>query len=305
MPDAELQELRAQVDCRAVLEHAGRTLDGPESTRNAMKYRAGPAQIVIVTHDGRGWFDPLNNAKGDVIALAQHVWGGSLGHARKALRPLAGIAPILSPTVVTESVVPLNAPLSWARAGQPVRGSKGFAYLTDKRGLPASTIAKVVAEDAIREGICGTVWGAHRTAEGEPCGWEMRGPGYKGFSKGGRKTAFWTGEIRSASRVLVTESMIDALSLATLEGWPNRNAYVSTGGGFGPETAKLLGRLLPPTSRIVAATDQGRGGDLLAKRIAVLSNEIGSSFSRLRPEAKDWNAQLAGTQAKGSCTVQD
>ena len=95
MPDAELQELRAQVDCRAVLEHAGWTLDGPESTRNAMKYRGGPAQIVIVTHDGRGSFDPLNNAKGDVIALAQHVWGGSLGHARKALRPLAGVAPIV------------------------------------------------------------------------------------------------------------------------------------------------------------------------------------------------------------------
>ena len=211
MPDAELQELRAQVDCRAVLEHAGWTLDGPESTRNAMKYRGGPAQIVIVTHDGRGWFDPLNNAKGDVIALAQRVRGRSLGHARKALRPLVGIAPIASPTEVAASVVPLNAPLSWARAGEAFRGSKGFAYLTDKRGLPASTIGKVVAEDAMREGICGTVWGAHRTAKGEPCGWEMRGPGYKGFSKGGRKTAFWTGEIRSASRVLITESMIDAL----------------------------------------------------------------------------------------------
>ena len=103
----------------------------------------------------------------------------------------------------------------------------------------------------------------------------------------------------------MTESMIDALGLATLEGWPNRNAYVSTGGGFGPETAKLLGRLLPPTSKIVAATNQGQGGEILAKRIAVLSTEIGSSFSRLRPEAKDWNAQLAGTQAKGSRTVQD
>ena len=35
----ELDELRARVDCRTVLEAAGWELDGRSSTRNAAKYR--------------------------------------------------------------------------------------------------------------------------------------------------------------------------------------------------------------------------------------------------------------------------
>ena len=34
---------------------------------------------MIVTHEGRGWFDPVNGGKGDVLALGQLVWGGTLG----------------------------------------------------------------------------------------------------------------------------------------------------------------------------------------------------------------------------------
>ena len=95
--DKDLADLRSLVDCRTVLEQAGWTPDKAESSVNAAKYRKGSTQIVIVTHQGKGWFDPLADARGDVIALAQHVWGGSLGHARKALRPLAGILPKLRP----------------------------------------------------------------------------------------------------------------------------------------------------------------------------------------------------------------
>ncbi len=70
MRDDELTELRARVDCRVVLERAGWTLDKQESTRGASKYRHGAGRIVIVTHEGRGWFDPVNGGKGDVLALA-------------------------------------------------------------------------------------------------------------------------------------------------------------------------------------------------------------------------------------------
>ncbi|MDD1453323.1 hypothetical protein NHF48_024010 [Sphingomonas sp. H160509] len=97
MRDPELDELRAKVDCRTVLERDGWKLDAPESTTHAVKFRNGPAQIIIVTHEGRGWFDPINDQRGDVLALAQRLTGGNFGHARRALRPLAGIAPTLTP----------------------------------------------------------------------------------------------------------------------------------------------------------------------------------------------------------------
>lgn len=66
----ELVELRAGVDCRTVLDAAGWERDNKESTRGAAKYRNGAARIVIVTHEGKGWFDPLDDRRGDVLALA-------------------------------------------------------------------------------------------------------------------------------------------------------------------------------------------------------------------------------------------
>ncbi|SCX35793.1 DUF3991 and TOPRIM domain-containing protein [Agrobacterium rosae] len=295
MPDDELDELRARVDCRTVLEKAGWELDAAESTAHAAKYRSGSTQIVIVTHKGKGWFDPLNDARGDVLALAQHLWGGNLGHARKALRPLAGISPELRQGQRAKAPpAPLDAPKGWARAHRLTPGSQGWAYLTAKRCLPVATIERAVSADLLREGICGTVWALHRDISGVPCGWEMRGPQYKGFAKGGDKALFWIGELASAHRVAVAESWIDALSLATLERWPESTAYLSTGGGFGPRTAEALRVLLPSSARLVAATDQGRGGELLADRLRELASTACSGFGRLRPAAKDWNAQLAG-----------
>jgi len=296
MHDRELDELRQGVDCRAVLERAGWKLDAAESTKHAAKYRSGAA-IVIVTHEGKGWFDPLNDGRGDVIALAQHIWGGNIGHARKALRPMAGIAPTLTPSFRDKAApAPIDAGRTWAKA-KPVRpGSQGWAYLTGTRGLPVAALERAIGAGLLREGIYGTVWFQHRKGDGAPCGWEMRGPKYKGFAKGGDKALFWIGELGTAERFAVVESAIDALSLATLEGWPEGTAYLSTGGGFGPITADALRALLPARARLVAATDRGQGGELLADRLHSLAQTAGLDFGRLRPEAKDWNAKLTGKE---------
>ena len=54
-------------------------------------------------------------------------------------------------------------------------------------------------------------------------------------------------------------------------------------------------RLLPASACLVAATDQGQGGELLAERLRLVAKEARASFGRLRPHAQDWNAQLTGT----------
>jgi hypothetical protein len=290
----ELIELRGRVDCRSVLEAAGWELDVRESTRKAAKYRQGAGRIVIVTHEGKGWFDPLNDRRGDVLALAQHVWGGNLGHARKALRPLAGIAPKLLPMRQGGDAMAFEGDVLWSQAIRLRLGSPGWNYLTDKRHLPVESVTRALQFEALREGIHGTVWAMHQGAAGSVTGWEMRGPNYKGFSKGGTKTLFWLGHPTVADRLAVTESAIDALSLASLEGWPDGTLYASTGGGYGPETGEALRGLLPRHGELVAATDQGTGGELLAGRLHELATERRAGFSRLQPQAKDWNEQLAG-----------
>lgn len=291
----ELTELRQRVDCRTVLERAGWEMDGKESSRRAVKYRQGAGRIVIVTHEGKGWFDPLDDKRGDVIALAQHVWGGTLGHARKNLRPLAGIAPKLVSLRQGAEAVPIEGDSLWQQA-RPLRpGSQGWAYLTGERGLPAHTIERALAVGALREGVYGTMWAQHQGASGHITGWEMRGPKYKGFAKGGTKTLFWLGHPPVADRIVVTESAIDAMSLASIEDWPSGTLYASTGGGFGPETEAALRGLLPRHAQLVAATDQGMGGDLLASRLHELARSCGVECIRFFPQAKDWNAQLTST----------
>jgi hypothetical protein len=69
-------------------------LDRKESTRRALKYRRGNGEILIVNHDGRGWWDPLSAAKGDVFDLVQFLHPSlSFGQVRQVLRPFVGVVP--------------------------------------------------------------------------------------------------------------------------------------------------------------------------------------------------------------------
>src|SRR6516164_8134604 len=51
--DTELELLRREVSCAALLEHwhGGWRLDRQESTRRSLKYRRGASQILIINHD--------------------------------------------------------------------------------------------------------------------------------------------------------------------------------------------------------------------------------------------------------------
>ena len=73
--DAELELFRQTVNCATVLERmvGGWKLDVRESTKRALKYRRDRGEIIIVNHDGHGWWDATGSAKGDVFNLVQHL----------------------------------------------------------------------------------------------------------------------------------------------------------------------------------------------------------------------------------------
>lgn len=294
--DAELTELRERVDCRAVLERAGWQLDRRESSRRSTKYRRNEGEIIVVTHDGKGWFDPLADAaRGDVIALAQRLWGGTLGHARKALRPLAGVIPALLPEAKEAARPHADCSTAWLRRASPRPGSAAWRYLTEVRTLPADLLTRLGKRGLIREGFGGTAWFLHQVQD-IPVGWEMRGPAYKGFAAGGRKTLFVLTESWRPKVVMVCEGAIDALSLAVLDGFDPMTAYVSTGGGWGDGGRDALLGLAHDDATLIAATDRGVAGEKLAARLAQLAHDAGLPFERRLPDAKDWNDQLVLTR---------
>jgi len=293
MNRSEIERLRKAVHCQTVLETSGFAVDVKESTRRAMKYRRG-SEIIIVTHAGRGWFDPLGEEKGDVFALMVRLEECAFLDACARVVALAGTQPSHS-IWRHELHEPSNlASISenWVRRKSPRPGSATWRYLRWRRCLPTSIIWNANAQDVLREGPSGSIWAAHTDETGAVCGWEARGPEWRGFATGGRKILFRLG-CSNATRLCVTEAAIDAMSLAAIEAVRDDTLYLSTGGGWAPATDAAL-RLLASRSDVllVAATDANSQGDTYADRLRALAEDVGCTWLRLRPSADDWNEVL-------------
>ena len=293
MEKNELIELRDRVLCAAVLENAGFAIDLKESTRRAVKYRRS-GKIVIVIHEGRGWFDPLSDAKGDVFSLVEHLDRVPFVDVLERVASLVGFAPQdpdwSRPLRKIEPAAPVRD--RWARRRKPWPGSMTWCYLHGERFLPDAVIRTASRNDVLREGPRGSMWAAHRDCCGRITGWEERGPEWRGFSTGGAKVLFQFGPVH-AHRLCVTEAAIDAMSLAALEYERADSLYLSTGGGWSPATDAAIRTLAARDGALlVAATDNNSQGDRYAGRLEDASMEAGCGFIRLRPRFVDWNAEL-------------
>jgi hypothetical protein len=254
MKREEIESLREAVGCQAVLEAAGFAIDVKESTRRAMKYRRG-GEIIIVTHAGRGWFDPLSERKGDVFGLMIALEGCDFLEGCHRIAALSGFQP--SDTMWRRGGGKHRSPQyiaeGWADRRAPWPGSATWHYLRWGRSLPGFIIRQAIDSDLLREGPYGSMWAAHTDDGGTISGWEGRGPDWRGFATGGSKILFRFGDGR-ANCLCVTEAAIDALSLAAIEGVREGTLYLSTGGGWAPATVAALQRLVsagPDTGKAV------------------------------------------------------
>ncbi|MDQ0563020.1 hypothetical protein QO004_004829 [Rhizobium mesoamericanum] len=287
----DLEELRDRVPCGAVLERAGFAIDLKESTRRAVKYRRN-AEIVIVIHEGKGWFDPLSDAKGDVFSLFDHLDGVPFVEALDRVASLVGIGPKAPAWTTLEKEPDASIPERWSKRRTPWPGSRTWRYLHDERFIPDAVIRASVRQDGLREGPRGSMWAAHVDEEGTVTGWEERGPEWRGFASGGSKVLFRLGP-SEALRLCVTEAAIDAMSLAAFEGMREHSLYLSTGGGWSPLTEEAVRSLATRSgAQLVAATDANSQGETFASRLRSIAEETGCDWFRLTPPAEDWNDVL-------------
>jgi hypothetical protein len=299
--DLERDQLRDGVSCAAVLEAFAWKLDRRESTRNALKYRRGPGEIIIVNHRGHGWWEPQSTARGDVFTLVQHLDPSrNFGAVRRFLRPLIGLPArqVAMPAPRASSGPARSLQQRWSQRPPLCRGSPAWTYLTGERRLPLSVLGLAIEQDVVREGLQGSAWFAHRSGA-VISHIEARGPDFRGSLAGGHKTLFRVGGAgEGARRLAITEAPIDALSLAALERCRSDTLWVATGGGMGPGTISAIEALLAalaglPGAVVVGATDADESGDRYATHHAELANAAGVAFERMRPAvAVDWNDVL-------------
>ena len=300
--DTEIEWLKAHVNCAALLERLSPDwrLDRAESTRRSLKYRRGAGEIVIVNHDGRGWWDPLSDRKGDIFTLIRHLEPSlTFPDARRVLHDFVGIAPAFPEMLRTRRTRAPSAPIGerWERCQKLSRGSPAWRYLTEQRGLPESVLLAARTADAVREGPRGSAWFAHRDNAGVLTGIEMRGANYRHSSAGRSKALFrLPGGPGSLPRVAVCEAAIDALSLTAIEQCRPDTLYAATAGGMGPATVAALQQLLvslaaDPLGILIAATDADIAGRRYAARLKDLAVEARVRFNAILPpdELNDWN----------------
>ncbi|OLP55769.1 hypothetical protein BJF92_09020 [Rhizobium rhizosphaerae] len=293
MEKQKLEDLRDCVPCAALLEQAGFRIDLKESTRKAFKYRRR-SEIVIVIHGGRGWFDPLSDAKGDVFSLVEHLDRVPFVEAMERVASLVGFVPQepLWKRAARETKPETSIPERWTKRLRPWPGSMTWRYLSRERSLPDTIIRATIRQDGLREGPQGSMWAAHVGDAGVVTGWEERGPHWRGFSTRGSKVLFRLGEA-DGSRFCVTEAAIDAMSLAAFEGLREGSVYLSTGGGWSPATEAAVRKLAAcPGAVLIAATDANCQGETFASRLRDIADETGCEWLRLKPPAEDWNDAL-------------
>lgn len=292
MKREEIDALKERVGCGAILELAGFNVDAKESTARAIKYRRR-GEIIIVTHAGRGWFDPLSEDKGDIFLLLAHLENIDFNEAcdRLVNLPRQSLEPA-NDLYRCAAVADSDLAARWNKRRRPWPGSATWRYLTGERLLPAGILQVSNDEGNLREGPNGSMWAAHRDKDGEITGWEIRGPTWRGFAKGGAKTLFHLGK-RGGLRLCITEAAIDAMSLAAFEGPRDDTLYVSTGGGWSHACRIMLFDMASKAGvRMVAATDANSQGEAYAQRLRELAEDASCDWTRLRPPEDDWNEAL-------------
>jgi hypothetical protein len=193
--DAELERFRRGVNCAALLEGWSPSwrLDRRESTRRALKYRREEGEVLIVNHDGRGWWDPQCTAKGDIFDLVQYLDPKlNFGQVRRELRQFVGVAPTFPPALSgrakSDPVVPIAT--RWMTRPRLRRASAVWAYLAGARRLPAKVLRAADDADTLGEGPYGSAWFAHRDDGNTVTHVEIRGPDFKGSLQGRTKSLF-------------------------------------------------------------------------------------------------------------------
>ena len=313
--DEELERI-IRLNLRDFLEQReGFVLDHAESSANSYKLRRGGELLIVHQNEETGVWGYMNlhdhDDDGTLIDYLQNRNGGkavfTLGHVKARVR-----GRVVSPKPLRGAIVPgvprpvsLHAPRDLshvAKRWEEARTVWGLPYYLEGRGLTAETVKAYAA--SLRMDKKGNVLFGHTNQDGEPVGYEIKGVGFTGFAKGGVRLLCRLGPIEGAEpvKIALTESGVDALSLAQLTG--RRDAlFCSTGGAVSKHTLEQVKRLAAkhPAAEILLAFDNDDEGFEFAARVEdALALAGREGVRRLVPKLKDWNDELKARLAGGA-----
>jgi hypothetical protein len=295
----EIERFKQEINLVEYAEVMGYVYDKKQSSKASAVLRKGSEKIIIATDkDGHGIYFNVgdNRDNGSIIDFIQNRNNMNLGEIRKVLRPWIGVSnqPVLRATKPAPK--PVATTRDRAAAVAAWEGLRPYSgdYLQAERQLSAATVAAF--SDRIRQDARGNVCFRHIDMDGVT-GYEIKNKGFTGFATGGEKAVFTCriNEDKPVSKVVVTESAIDAMSYHEMNGVEGEGVvYFSFGGGMSDRQKQVLRDYLTiegltDKAQVIAATDNDAAG-----------HEFASEIHKIRPDAlrhvpnngKDWNDML-------------
>jgi hypothetical protein len=305
-PHIELDAFKREIDLRQFAASFGYEMDRRESWRGSTVLRRGGDKIVVKrNHNGHYVFFSVRDDRdnGTIIDFVQRRQHLTLGAVRQALRPWIGqpaAALPLFPKLEPTSPDRVEVETEYRRMATALR----HPYLEQVRCVPATLLGAPRFAGRVRIDRRGNAVFPHFDGAGL-CGYEIKNQRFTGFAAGGQKGLWLSHSRPDDSRLVLTESAIDALSHAAL--FPDaadQTRYASLGGKPNFKQSGLVQATiarLPERSEIVAAFDADDAGRLLVDmfRLAVagVAAERGRAdliFTAHLPaqEGDDWNRVL-------------
>ena len=305
--DSELAAI-LRLDLREVLAKDGYVVIEQESTKDLKTSvkMSGPRDSLILklrSDDVWVYFNVNDNADhGTIIEYMKRRRGFTVGHVRKHFRPHGGRLLPQLPRGGSRPVAAAPRDLSQVAARWvAARSVWGLPHYLEGRGLSAATVAAYAS--ALRMDRRGNILFGHTNDAGQIVGYEIKGPSAPQlFAKGGIRLLCRLGPLDGGepAKIALTESGVDALSLAQLVG--RRDAlFLSTGGALSVHTLNTIKATVArfPAAEILLAFDNDDGGQAFAAQVEKALGER-SGVRRLLPKAKDWNDDLRARQAQAA-----
>ena len=265
-------------------EFCGYQINRIESSEDFVVMQKDDDKILVARDDqGRDlYFSLVHSAeRGSFPDFVRKKKALTLGEVRKRMREKKRLPSSSPPRLPSLSREWIDETVTAFRSLRPYSGS----VLESRYGLRSETIKKF--QDQIREDDRGNVCFFHRNNKGAT-GWEILEETQARFSEWGTHSFFVGKTGKRISRVVITESALEAMSYCQIRG-KEGDCYLSLGGTISRrqlESLLAISQKFP--SVVVASGDDARG--------RALSETIAGPSSHLRRETPQggltWNEEI-------------
>lgn len=309
----ELEQFKTQINLCEYAASMGYAIDRKQSSkRNAVMRNPSGDKIAVVRRSTGHWvyINTHGQDRGSIIDFVQAQKSLSIGQVRKELRPwINGVVSSRIGDVGEKDdfkILPIDRDLSkvyekWTQA----RSLHSKDLYLRQRGISNAVLDDPMFVDRIRVDHRNNTIFPHRNAEEELCGFEIKNHGFTGFSPAGEK-GLWCSRAKPDGKIMVVcESAVDALSVASLFGSSNKR-FFSVGGQCSPrqlECLKSAIKNMPNQPVIWLAMDNDPGGKRLSDGIRESLEKDSCPYFQIvdkRPETQgaDWNDILLSQQGR-------